>query len=49
MSTKRRMQPFSICKHTSAQRYRFEYSYHHQNLDAMLANLSKNPFSALSW
>ncbi|NER31752.1 MAG: hypothetical protein F6J89_30110 [Symploca sp. SIO1C4] len=21
MSTKRRMQPFSICKHTSAQRY----------------------------
>ncbi|NEO34098.1 MAG: hypothetical protein F6K36_27580 [Symploca sp. SIO3C6] len=22
MSTKRRMQPFSICKHTSAQRYR---------------------------
>ncbi|NEO29824.1 MAG: FHA domain-containing protein [Symploca sp. SIO3C6] len=23
MSTKRRMQPFSICKHTSAQRYKF--------------------------
>ncbi|NEO33297.1 MAG: hypothetical protein F6K36_23310 [Symploca sp. SIO3C6] len=23
MSTKRRMQPFSICKHTSAQRYMF--------------------------